>query len=352
MVAPNPNSAEEIRKKINDLRYKLDNLHDNASLKSAIDQFTSLDSQVNNFQIRINSLRQRKYAFNGLLENNAEDLENRWVAQKSSVQAQISMQATRLQANLQSFVIRLSSFGTFASLPVLQTIESEISQFENQCSSTADAVEAMFGGIERDASKFNTEITELEFSMDQADLASFPFLPNEAVVKVVKATWCKNGKEEKSDPEGFLFLTDMRLIFEQNEEVATKKVLFVTTETKKIQQTLFEVPTASIEEARGSNQGLFKNIDMLELNFAPGCFSNKATLHLFNQDSEDWQVLIVQVKTHEIDKIRVIAVDQEEVEKVKSAPTQCPKCGGAITKPVLRGMDTITCEFCGAIIRL
>jgi hypothetical protein len=47
-----------------------------------------------------------------------------------------------------------------------------------------------------------------------------------------------------------------------------------------------------------------------------------------------------------------LALDQAAVEKVKTAPTQCPNCGGSITKPVLRGMDTITCEFCGNVIRL
>ena len=39
----------------------------------------------------------------------------------------------------------------------------------------------------------------------------------------VKAVWTKDGKEDKSDPEGTLYLTDQRLLFEQKEEVATKK---------------------------------------------------------------------------------------------------------------------------------
>jgi uncharacterized Zn-finger protein len=43
---------------------------------------------------------------------------------------------------------------------------------------------------------------------------------------------------------------------------------------------------------------------------------------------------------------------EKAVEKAKSAPVQCPYCGGSITKPVLRGMDSITCDFCGKVIRL
>jgi len=37
---------------------------------------------------------------------------------------------------------------------------------------------------------------------------------------------------------------------------------------------------------------------------------------------------------------------------VKNAPTQCPSCGAAFTKPVLRGQTEIHCEFCGAVTRL
>jgi len=40
------------------------------------------------------------------------------------------------------------------------------------------------------------------------------------------------------------------------------------------------------------------------------------------------------------------------VAKVKEAPTKCPNCGGVIDQAVLRGMDSITCEYCGSVIRL
>ena len=46
------------------------------------------------------------------------------------------------------------------------------------------------------------------------------------------------------------------------------------------------------------------------------------------------------------------SVDQAAVEKVRSAPTACPYCGGAITTQIVRGMDSIKCEFCGKLIRI
>jgi hypothetical protein len=97
---------------------------------------------------------------------------------------------------------------------------------------------------------------------------------------------------------------------------------------------------------------MFKNEDWLELILATGSFSRETRMHLDGQDSMEWQKLINRVKTREIEADRAFAVDQAAVEKARSAPSQCPNCNGAITKPVLRGQETLTCEFCGTVIRL
>jgi hypothetical protein len=76
-----------------------------------------------------------------------------------------------------------------------------------------------------------------------------------------------------------------------------------------------------------------------------------AHFHIW-QDCAAWQGLINRAKSKDFDQGRAVSIDQAEVEKVKAAPTQCPACGGAITQQVLRGQDTIKCEFCGNVIRL
>jgi hypothetical protein len=352
MAAPKPVSSDEIKSKSDSLRYRLDNLRDDASLKSSIDRFTSLESDISNFSIRVSTLRQRKYAYNNLLEKNATDLANRMAAQSSSVQAQISIQSTRLQNSLQAINLRLNALGNYPSLPMLTTLENELNGFESHCNAAKNAVNGLFSGIDSDASQFNRELREIEYALDQVDLASFQMLSGESVVRAVKAVWCKNGKEEKNDPEGILYLTDQRLLFEQKEEIATKKVLFVATEKQKIQQLLFEIPVALIQKAVGEKQGLFKNIDILKLTLTSSAFSPNAVLHLFDQDCQEWQKTLALVKTHEIDSLRVLPVDTSAQEKVKAAPTQCPNCGGIINQPILRGQDTLKCDFCGTTIRL
>jgi len=108
MVTPSTHSADDIHSQMESIRFHLEKLHENASLKSSIEHFTEVESNICNLPLRISTLRQRKYAFNGLLEKTADDLVNRWAVQKSSVQAQLTMQSTRLQASLQSLEIQFA----------------------------------------------------------------------------------------------------------------------------------------------------------------------------------------------------------------------------------------------------
>jgi hypothetical protein len=67
-------------------------------------------------------------------------------------------------------------------------------------------------------------------------------MPTEAAVFAVGVVSLQGSKGSPDDPKGILYLTDQRLIFEQKQEIATKKFLFITTEKQKVQKLVFEVP--------------------------------------------------------------------------------------------------------------
>ena len=167
----------------------------------------------------------------------------------------------------------------------------------------------------------------------------------------VKAVWCKDVKERNDDPEGVLYLTDQRLIFEQKEEVATKKILFITTEKKKVQELKWEIPVVLTDEVKPSKQGMLKNEDHLDIRFGEGATLESAHLHIW-QEGTEWLQLLNKAKTKDFDKGRAVAIDQAEVEKVKAVPAQCPSCGANMGQVILRGQDSVKCEYCGFVIRL
>jgi hypothetical protein len=194
-------------------------------------------------------------------------------------------------------------------------------------------------------------LDEIDYLLTQLAEATFQLLPTEAGIAAVKAVWCKTGKEQKGDPDGVLYLTDQRLVFEQKEEVATKKVLFIATEKQKLQQLQLETPVALVDTITTSKQGMLKNEDHIELRFKTGAPVESAHFHIWKENSA-WQALINRAKAKDFDAGRAVALDQAAVDRVKAAPSQCPNCGGNITQVVLRGQDSIKCEYCGFVIRL
>jgi len=142
------------------------------------------------------------------------------------------------------------------------------------------------------------------------------------------------------------------MIFEQRQEVATKKVLFITTEKRLVIAAMLICEVNYITDVTGTKQGLFKNEDYLTFTASSGAPFQQTSFHIFDQDFQSWIGIVNRVRSHEIDKDRVIKIDEEVVEKVKNAPTICPACGALFTKPVLRGQDSITCEYCGNVVRL
>jgi hypothetical protein len=239
-----------------------------------------------------------------------------------------------------------------AAQPMVQQVRSAVSTLESKVSAASSSIRGMYDGLQGQVQEVLNQLQRVEWTLKQVAEATFKLFPTEAAIMAVKATWVKGGKEDKDDPQGILYLTDQRLLFEQKQELATKKVLFITTQKEKVQQLLLEVPVALVNNVKATKQGFLGHEDHIDLAFAPAAAVEAAHFHIDGQDSNQWQGLIGRAKARDFDADRAVAVDEAAVEKVKSAPTACPHCGAAITTQILRGMDSIRCEYCGKVIRL
>jgi hypothetical protein len=348
------NPVEQLKNDIDSAKRDFSSLLSNSNLNSIRDEFSDLDTKIANMGLRIQKIRDRKYLYNKIAEQQSAEYQKQWATKKFNIQNRIETETRNLQVNIRPLEMRVSGLRIGAASPaIVQSVNGDIDRFKVRVSAAERAIRELFEGLKSEVEKLNTQLNLVEVTLDNSETASFGFLPGEGVIMAVKAVWTRDDKkEDKGDPEGILFLTDQRLIFEQKEEIATKKVLFVTAERELVQKLQFETPVVSIESVKATKQGLFKNEDWIEMVLTSGSFSREVKLHLDGQNSEEWQKLITKARTKDFDSDRTVAVDQAAVEKVKTAPSQCPNCGGTITKPVLRGQDTITCEFCGNVIRL
>lgn len=354
MATPTP--LQQITSEVNSIKLKINSLQDGVRLTRIRDAVEDIQTTINNMGQRIASLRSKGYVFEKSLEDQSIDFARQWALILPNVQQQINMQSATLSASLRSIEVQLPRLTTSINNPVaaraiLNNLKTSVSSLESNIGSVERTINGMYDNVNNQVQKVANHLKDIEWMLNQISEASFKLMPNEAGVMAVKSEWWKTGKEQKDDPEGVFYLTDQRLLFEQKEEVATKKILFIATEKQKIQNLLLDIPVALVEEIKTSKKGLLKNEDHLDIVFATGAQVRSAHFHIW-QDCSLWQGLINRVQTKDFDKDRAIAIDQKEVEKVKSAPTQCSSCGGKIDQVILKGMDTISCSFCGQLIRL
>jgi hypothetical protein len=354
MATPNP--AQQIANDIRSLQSKVGDLQGSVRLTKARDAVEDLQTTINALAQRIATLRTRGYVFEKDIENQAQALVGSWALLYPNLQAQINMQSSTLINSLRPIEMQMPQLTATASNPpaargLLGSMQSAVNMLEDNVSATERTLEGMYDQFNNQASRFTQHLTEIEYLITQLAEATFQLLPTEGGIAAIKAVWCKTGKEQKGDPEGVLYLTDQRIIFEQKEEIVTKKVLFVATEKQKVQQLQIECPVILVDKVETSKQGLLRNEDHIEIRFASDAAVEVAHFHIW-QENATWQQLINRAKNKDFDKSRAMAIDQAEVAKVKAAPSQCPSCGGNITLVVMRGMDSITCEYCGFVIRL
>jgi hypothetical protein len=348
--------AEQVQNEIQSLQSTLGDLHSSVRLTDIRDLAEDLGSTVSGLDRRIESLRQGGYAFEEELEEQAKDLVKEWKQIAPGLEREIDNEANNLVEALRPLESQLSLLAGDRGMPKalssrVKRLKSQVDSLEGKIEAVEENIRGGFDQFSRGVDQFKTHLYKLEWMMTELSEASFKLLATESGIMAVKAVWAKNGKQTKGDPEGVLFLTDQRIIFEQKEKVATKKVLFVAMEKKLVQETRWQVPVVLVEEVKPRKEGFLNKDDYIELHFRSGAPFDAVQLHIW-QRGDEWQALIQRAIAREFDGNRAIPIDEEVAARVKNAPTKCPSCNGAITQPILRGMENINCEFCGDVIRL
>ena len=349
--------AEQLQKDINSASLSIQSLQNKVTLSSVLDETEDIQTKVTGLKQQINNLRSTGYIFEKILEDNAVDLQKKWQAIQSGVKMKEYQESNSLKTDLRTIESQLALVQTnknnipYAS-KILAGLNVRVKNLEDKTTAVERTIRGMYNQLDKDLGTFLSHLKNIEQSFKDLNEACFTLLAQENLIQAVKAVWTKDGREDKNDPEGILYLTDQRMIFEQKEEVATKKVLFITTERKLIQECLFEFPVRAIQTIKATEQGVFKNKDFLDLLLSSEAPYHQIQFHLIGQDSGEWNSIINNVLNGTYDKDRTIPIDETVIEKIKNAPTNCPNCNGAITIEILRGMDQIHCEYCGTIIRL
>jgi hypothetical protein len=336
---------------------RFNGLQNQVMLNPVTDELEDISAAIGELPANVENIRARGYVFKSYLERKVETLTRQWTEVRPQVQAAVEAQQRQL---------RLDANQVQGTLNRRQLATAALASLEGKVGAALRSLQGMYDALDDNVNQTQQQLDDISWTLQQAEQACFGFLTTECPVEAVPANWKKLG--DKDGVDGVLYLTDQRLIFEQKEEVATKKVLFITTAKEKVQTLQWAVPVGQVEKAVGSTRGLMGKDDFLSLTLVEGSGLQgpegsllyddmgrplrNTDLHLKGERGEAWQGFIGRVKSGEIAGERTVPVDQEAAESVANAPTKCPNCGATLTQTILRGQTEITCEFCGSVIRL
>ncbi|NSW52527.1 MAG: hypothetical protein HPY85_08505 [Anaerolineae bacterium] len=351
-------TREEVQSALRSLDFSVDQLRNKATLATLQQEISTLEQNLDRFGNTLKDLRERGYVFDTDLESQVKKLQSGWNTKKFTVSANIRRRQGELEKDLSQLDAQVRNLQLFATRPPAQAeaqinrVRQSVDTLASQVDSAANVLRSAYAPFNEDVRKMDLRLKHLDWMMTELHQATFHLLETEALVEAAEVRWYHDGKEDNQDPKGILYLTDQRLIFELHDKIVKKKVLFIATESEIERKLMFECPVSAIAKAEAYQEGLLKGEDHMRLTFGQGGPYDKTQFRLFNLDNEEFCSTIRRVQGGEFLRHRTEEVAQEVLERVKNAPSECPACGGAIQQKVLRGQDTITCEYCGNVIRL
>jgi len=358
-------SPAEIRaERLESMRSNWNNLSTRATLGQAQDAIEDVGGRIEGAPHRIEAIRKRGYIYGRGWEAQVDTLKRSWPARRNEARRILEERKSEIRELSQE--INQAITPTLLSDAALDRLESMLDGIESRLSSAESNVRGAYDTLENQLDALENELAQIESSLEALDAACFKLFPEEHLVAACEAVWT----DDKDEPKGYLFLTDGRVVFEQREKKATKKILFITTQSELVQEKLWEaaigaIADVEIEDKRGGLLGLgSKELITLRFHERTRELPSDVTVQLKGTTNDVWQSMIKRVQSGEIESERAGAAKSATTSGAPSAPpptpapatpsaeipTKCPTCGGQLPT-VFKGMHELTCEYCGSKIR-
>jgi hypothetical protein len=341
-------ATQQIQQKFDSLVRRYDKFEDLVRLNDLSKSIVNVADDIRKYPLDIQTIREKGYVFRKYLENMAQVLDTHWNERKATVERAIATEQRRLHQELTGVKSDIELARQVESVPsklahVLPGLEQRIAEFEKTVEAAQRNVQNQFDTVRRDSEALKQQIREINQFIKILNEASFKLLMGESLYMVSSAEWVQ---DKKNTPNGYLYLTDHRLIFEQDEKVGKTLGLFGGKQVKEIR---WEVNLNQVDSLEFENKGFFGGKDMVYLNLKDG---TRHTVEVKGSaNNKFWIKQIERMIAGETNDERAIQPEPELIEALKNAPTACHVCGA--TLPMLvANQRQIECEYCGSVIRI
>lgn len=332
---------------------KYNELASEVRLNAINGEVNDLASKVAQLPADIEEIRKRSYVFRSYLEHKAEVFDKHWEEIRGRVNRSMDNETASLLRQYHDISPYITRIGNLENLPdryvdAVNDLIQKLNQLESNITAAKNRITGLYTTFKRDVDDTFNQMNEIRWMCDERDEASFQFLAGENVFLVAQAEWRASGKG-KEDPDGVLYLTDQRLIFEQKETTGKKLGLFGG---KKTQELEWEIPLHQIEALEHENKGFFGGKDIVHFTLGSGARYPKISVEVKGgATNKFWIAQVQRMIKGETNDERAIPPDEELLKTIRNAPSQCHVCGA--TLPMLTaGQNQIECAYCGTVIRL
>lgn len=348
-VSLSEEETAELTTRFDALKSRYEGLIAKVKLGDIVRDVTSLGSQIEEMPEAIDTIRKRGYVFHAYLEQKIGVVAEQWDEINDKVEAWLEKESEEFDddiATAKALILKLST-GFFSPVHkgIANQLDTVLGTIEAGVSAAEEKISAVYDAVSREVYTSSEQVRKITQYLDWLNEASFKLQGGESLYIVAKAEW----DDKKDKPEGFLYVTDRRMIFEQNEKTGKKLGMFGG---KEVQQVLWEVPFSSIETVQAQDKGMFGGKDMMHLKMGAGApYAEIVTEIKGGIDSKYWAKQVERAVKGLIREDSTVEADPELIERLRKAPTDCPSCSGVLPQIHL-GATEVACQYCGTKIRI
>ncbi len=352
----NDEEAEELQDHYEELMGEFQELDKRAELGDVYEEIGRIENHLTNLPLQLDELRARGFIHANRLEDRLEQFDEKWDEDvRPRVDQMLKSVVTRLDREVEQLNKRIHPKKR-VNETMVDAMEAALERAEESIRSSEDRLESLYEAVMEGLDDIAEHVDLAEWMMTQIEESpEIELLESEGPILAAEVEWETDGEEE--GPDGVLYVTDQRILFEQKEEIAKKKFLFITTQSESVQKLLLDFPIDQVEtiESAQESKGMLgmRTKDLLNLVLVPTADHSRLRFEIKELDAAEIATQIKRVKSGDIDKDRVEEF-MDELEEAQamavSFPTQCPSCYAAVP-PQPRGTRSIVCEFCGATIK-
>jgi hypothetical protein len=347
MSSRSTSGSADAQRKIDSMKREFGRLEDQSELTSVQDAITRIDERMVEFPAQLKSLRRRGFVHTRELEQRLHSQQRQWRKNSPKVETALRAHKSRLKASTRS-TSRLVARARAGQVSTVSSAESSVDGLKRKIASSERELGAHYNNVDSELYTIEAELRRIEWMLNALEeSAEIQLRSSEGPLRAVESEWHRDGDD---GPEGVLFLTDQRLLFEQREEIVTKKRFgLFKTDSEIVQKLWLDINVSDIEKVEDSEEGGFLGMgkaDILELVCSADAPISRGRFHIKGQESSDWRSLIKRAQSGE--------VATERHARAKATPTlkfpsSCPNCMASLPE-ANRGATKVKCDFCSSMI--